>query len=101
MWLGNYKLPFPRLFLPTSQWVEEQTSNGWNYDGTINYPKIIGGSPIFKYHGHFKPKQIESTKGKRVVLAGGSGFIGKTVARVFHQKGWHVIILSRSAKSIQ
>jgi len=35
-----------------------------------------------------------------VVIAGGSGFIGKTVARVFHQKGWAVIILSRSAKPI-
>jgi len=55
MWLGNYRMPVPRLFLPSSQWVEEQTPQGWRFDGTINYPKIIGGSPVFSYKGHFMP----------------------------------------------
>ena len=55
---------------------------------------------MFKYGGHFKPIPKISSTGKTVVIAGGSGFIGKSVARVFHKKGWHVTILSRSSKPI-
>lgn len=100
LWLHNFKLPLPRLLLPTSEWVEEQTPEGWKFDGVIKYPKIIGAPTLLHYSGDFKPKINTEYSGKRVVIAGGSGFIGKTVARIFHQKGWHVTILSRSASKI-
>lgn len=97
LWFSNFKLPIPRFLLPTSQWTEEQTSKGWKFDGTINYPKIFGGSTLFHYSGHFEPKSNIEYLHKKVVIAGGSGFIGKTVARIFHKNGWHVTILSRSS----
>ncbi len=41
-----------------------------------------------------------SYQNKKVAIAGGSGFIGKEVARIFFKNGWHVTILSRSSKPI-
>lgn len=80
-WLWNYRLPIPSFFLPKSEWVEEQTPNGWNFDGKISVPSIIGGSKFFEYKGNFAPIKDIETIGKRVVIAGGTGFIGSSVAR--------------------
>jgi uncharacterized protein (TIGR01777 family) len=35
---------------------------------------------------------------QRVVLAGGSGFIGQSLAADFHARGWEVIVLTRSPR---
>lgn len=37
---------------------------------------------------------------KRLVVAGGSGFLGRSVARALADTGWEVVILSRSPSSI-
>lgn len=38
----------------------------------------------------------ESTK--RIVLAGGSGFLGQALASFFHERGFEVIVLTRCPK---
>src|SRR5947209_1351690 len=35
---------------------------------------------------------------KRIVLAGGSGFLGQALARHFQSAGWEVVILTRSLR---
>lgn len=35
-------------------------------------------------------------KSKRIILAGGSGFLGQALARHFKERGWEVIVLTRS-----
>lgn len=36
---------------------------------------------------------------KKVVIAGGSGFIGSALCKLFHDKGYEVVVLSRSGKA--
>lgn len=38
-------------------------------------------------------------KGEKIIIPGGSGFLGRTLAKWFHQKGAEVIILSRSPQT--
>ena len=40
---------------------------------------------------------METNKAKKVVLAGGSGFLGRTLAKWFLDRGWEVVVLSRRA----
>jgi uncharacterized protein (TIGR01777 family) len=35
-----------------------------------------------------------------IILPGGSGFLGRTLAKWFSSKGWHVVILSRNPQAI-
>ena len=34
-------------------------------------------------------------RARKVVIAGGSGFLGRILRRHFHRKGWHIVVLTR------
>jgi uncharacterized protein (TIGR01777 family) len=36
---------------------------------------------------------------KKLILAGGSGFLGQALAKHFHARGWEVVVLTRHARS--
>ncbi len=46
-----------------------------------------------------RPEQTEDDPPRRVVIAGGSGFLGQSLARFLLGRGYHVVILSRTKKT--
>jgi uncharacterized protein (TIGR01777 family) len=91
-----FRLPLPRCLLPKSEWVETPTEKGWTFDGNISFPMV--GS-VLNYSGHFDIDKNETTPNRRLVIAGGSGMIGKEVCQLFIKKGYDVYCLSRSAST--
>lgn len=89
-----FKIPLPAFLLPKSVWVEKPSSEGWTFDGTISFP-LVG--TLMHYYGHFKADKIKGIKGRRIIIAGGAGMIGKEVCKEFIKKGYDVYCLSRSA----
>lgn len=51
------------------------------------------------YYSHFQVKKPEIVKNRRVIIAGGSGMIGKEVCLEFIKKGYDVYCLSRSSRT--
>ena len=89
-----FQIPLPRFLLPKSEWIEKPTERGWEFDGTISFP-LIGS--LMHYYGHFKIDQMNVVKNRRILIAGGSGMIGKEVCLEFIKKGYDVYCLSRSS----
>jgi uncharacterized protein (TIGR01777 family) len=52
------------------------------------------------YYGDFKITQDKPAKDKRVIVAGGSGMVGKEVCAEFIKKGYDVYCLSRKAGTL-
>ena len=96
MTLFNLKLPLPNALLPKSEWVEKPTEQGWDFDGKISLP-VVGS--LLHYYGHFQVDKPDLVKNKRLIIAGGSGMIGKEVCLEFIKKGYEVYCLSRSANT--
>jgi uncharacterized protein (TIGR01777 family) len=95
--MDRFSIPLPACLLPQSKWVERPTEKGWTFDGHISAP-LIGN--IMHYHGSFQPDPISpSTKGKRIIIAGGSGMIGQELCKSFAKKRYDVYCLSRSART--
>ena len=38
---------------------------------------------------------------KKIILAGGAGFLGRTLAKWFNEKGYEIIVLSRRSASLE
>jgi hypothetical protein len=81
LWLWNFRLPIPSIFLPKSEWFEEQTANGWKFDGKLSLPTVLGGFKFFEYKGNFVPAPNSEHSGRQVVIAGGTGLIGSAIAK--------------------
>lgn len=47
-----------------------------------------------------RASEAAPTTGRKLVIAGGSGFLGRAAARYFAASGWEVVIVSRSAPSL-
>lgn len=90
----SFKIPLPTFLLPKSEWIEKPTDKGWKFDGKISFPMI---GTLLHYYGHFQVDKKDVVKNKRVVIAGGSGMIGKEVCLEFIKKGYDVYCLSRSS----
>lgn len=91
--LNAFKIPLPNFLLPQSKWVETPTKEGWKFDGTVSFP-LLG--TLLHYYGHFNVHKISPvSKNRRVIIAGGSGMIGKAVCLEFLRKGYDVYCLSR------
>ena len=45
-------------------------------------------------------RSAQSTDKGRVVLAGGSGFLGQSLARALTDRGYEVVVLTRSASGV-
>jgi uncharacterized protein (TIGR01777 family) len=88
-----FKIPLPSFLLPKSEWVEKPTTKGWEFDGKISYP-LIG--TLMHYNGQFEIENMQALPKRRLIIAGGSGMIGKEVCLEFLQKGYDVYCLSRS-----
>jgi uncharacterized protein (TIGR01777 family) len=92
----SFMLPFPSFLLPKSVWVEKPTEQGWEFDGNITVPMI---GTIMHYYGSFHIDKAIRITNKRIIIAGGSGMIGKEVCFEFIKKGYDVYCLSRSLKT--
>lgn len=90
------KIPLPAFLLPKSEWTETPTEKGWTFDGSVSFP-LVG--PLLHYYGDFKIDPVDKVQNKRIVIAGGSGMIGKEVCLEFIKKGYEVYCLSRSANT--
>lgn len=93
---NSIKLPFPTFLLPKSEWIENPTKTGWEFNGKVSFPFI---GTLMHYHGHFDVNPMETPKNKRIIIAGGSGMIGREVCLEFIKKGYDVYCLSRSEKT--
>ncbi|MDF1677658.1 MAG: TIGR01777 family oxidoreductase [Legionellaceae bacterium] len=93
-----FKLPLPQCLLPKSEWTETPTTDGWTFDGKLNLPGI---EPLLTYSGDFK---VDTTplapQTKRLIIAGGTGMIGKAICEHFIRLGYDVYCLSRHADSV-
>lgn len=89
-------IPLPTFLLPKSEWIETPTETGWKFDGKISFP-IIG--TLLHYQGHFQVTKPDTVKNKKIIIAGGSGMIGKEVCLEFIKKGYDVYCLSRSSNT--
>jgi len=92
----SFKLPLPTFLLPKSEWVEKPTENGWEFDGKVSFPMI---GTLFHYYGHFQVDKTKVVNHRRIIIAGGTGLIGKEVCLEFIKKGYDVYCLSRSANT--
>jgi uncharacterized protein (TIGR01777 family) len=92
----KFKLPLPSCLLPKSHWLETPTTNGWTFDGRISLP-LIG--ELMHYKGDFHPEPIAQQVNKKLIIAGGSGMIGREVCLAFLRLGYDVYCLSRSTQS--
>jgi uncharacterized protein (TIGR01777 family) len=92
----SFKIPLPTFLLPKSEWVEKPTEKGWQFDGKISFPMI---GTLLHYYGHFQIDKKDVVQNKRIIIAGGSGMIGKEVCLEFIKKGYDVYCLSRSAQT--
>ena len=91
----SFKIPLPTFLLPKSEWVEKPTQNGWVFDGKISLP-LLG--TLMHYYGDFQINP-QISRDKRIIIAGGSGMIGREVCLEFIKKGYDVYCLSRSAST--
>lgn len=91
-----FTLPLPSFLLPKSEWVEKPTETGWKFDGKVSLP-IIG--TLLHYYGNFQVDKKDVVKNRRIIIAGGSGMIGKEVCLEFIKKGYDVYCLSRSSNT--
>jgi uncharacterized protein (TIGR01777 family) len=91
-----FKLPLPACLTPKSEWVEKSMENGWQFDGTISLPFV---GRILHYHGDFQMNKPELEIDKRILIAGGSGMVGKEACLEFIKKGYDVYCLSRSLQT--
>ena len=89
-----FKIPLPKFLLPKSVWTEKPTEEGWEFNGTISMP-LVG--PLLHYYGNFQIEKSNCFTKRRLIIAGGSGMIGKEVCIAFIKKGYDVYCLSRSA----
>ncbi|WP_454781101.1 TIGR01777 family oxidoreductase [Legionella sp. WA2022007384] len=92
----SFKIPLPTFLLPKSEWVEKPTEQGWKFDGTVSFPMI---GTLMHYYGHFHVNKMDVVTNKRVIIAGGSGMIGKEACLEFVKKGYEVYCLSRSSET--
>lgn len=92
----SFKIPLPSFLLPKSEWIEKPTEKGWEFDGKVSLPMI---GTLLHYFGYFQVDKKDVVKNKRVVIAGGSGMIGKEVCLEFIKKGYDVYCLSRSSNT--
>ncbi|QBR84778.1 TIGR01777 family protein [Legionella israelensis] len=92
----SFKIPIPSFLSPKSVWTEKPIEKGWEFDGRVSFP-IIG--TLFHYYGYFQIEQTDSVKNGRVIIAGGSGMIGREVCLEFIKKGYDVYCLSRSSNT--
>ncbi|WP_454784033.1 TIGR01777 family oxidoreductase [Legionella sp. WA2024007413] len=90
----SFKIPLPTFLLPKSEWIEKPTEKGWKFDGKVSFPMI---GTLLHYYGHFQVNRMDVGKNKRVIIAGGSGMIGKEACLEFIKKGYDVYCLSRSS----
>lgn len=90
----SFKIPLPTFLLPKSEWIEKPTEQGWEFDGKISFPMI---GTLLHYYGHFQVNKIDFVQNKRIIIAGGSGMIGKEVCLEFVKKEYDVYCLSRSS----
>eukprot|EP01038_Epipyxis_sp_PR26KG_P012520 gene12520-16792_t len=89
-----FTIPLPNFLLPKSEWVEIPQVNGWSFDGVITFPFL---GTMMRYYGSFQINEVNIMSNKRVIIAGGSGMIGKEVCLEFVRKGYDVYCLSRSS----
>lgn len=92
----SFKIPLPSFLLPKSEWIEKPTKNGWKFDGKVTFPMI---GTLLHYYGHFQIDKRDVVRNKRIIIAGGSGMIGKEVCLEFIKKGYDVYCLSRSVNT--
>lgn len=92
----SFKVPLPAFLLPKSEWVEKPTATGWDFDGKISFP-LLG--TLLHYYGHFQIDKRDVVQNKRIIIAGGSGMVGREVCLVFIKKGYEVYCLSRSERT--
>ena len=93
----SFKIPLPTFLLPKSEWVEKPTERGWEFNGKISFPMI---GTLMHYYGHFQIDKTDAVKNKRIIIAGGSGMIGKEACLEFIKKGYDVYCLSRSSNTL-
>jgi uncharacterized protein (TIGR01777 family) len=86
-----FKIPLPLCVLPKSVWQEKPTEQGWLFEGSITLP-LLG--TVFHYYGRFGINQPQLIS-NRIIIAGGSGMIGREVCLTFIKKGYEVYCLSR------
>lgn len=94
--LDLFQLPIPSFLLPKSEWVEKTTEKGWDFDGKISFPMV---GTLMHYYGHFQIDKTDVVNKKRMIIAGGSGMIGKEVCLAFIKQGYDVYCLSRSSNT--
>ncbi|RUR07524.1 DUF1731 domain-containing protein [Legionella sp. km772] len=87
-----FKIPLPQFLLPKSSWEEKPCEKGWLFEGKISLP-LLG--TIVHYYGRFTINYPLPAPPKRIIVAGGSGMIGRTVCLAFLKKGYEVYCLSR------
>ncbi|WP_241480321.1 DUF4166 domain-containing protein [Legionella norrlandica] len=90
----SFRIPLPMFLLPKSEWIEKPTEEGWKFDGKVSFPMI---GTLLHYYGHFQVNKKNDVKNKKIIIAGGSGMIGKEVSWEFIKKGYDVYCLSRSS----
>lgn len=92
----KWKLPLPSACLPSSKWIEKATPTGWYFEGTISLP-LLG--QLMSYKGEFTPSQnVEKNGAKRLIIAGGTGMIGRAVCEVFLRQGYQIFCLTRNSQ---
>ena len=91
-----FKIPLPTFLLPKSEWIEKPTERGWEFDGKVSLPMI---GTLLHYHGHFQIDTTDVVKNRRIIIAGGSGIIGKEACLELIKKGYDVYCLSRSSNT--
>lgn len=53
LWVGNVRIPLPRILKLESSWTETLTHEGWTFDGLIRLPPLLGAGALIQYSGNF------------------------------------------------
>ena len=115
MWIGRVKVPLPTWLQPSSRWTETLRSGGWDFDGTIALPAILGGGSIMQYRGSFnvdaKPPAFRRTSTssdsprhsppQRVIVTGGTGLLGTALCHKLGRanREIEIVVVSRNPTS--
>jgi uncharacterized protein (TIGR01777 family) len=82
--------------------IEKSSAKGFKVRGRVSFEWFAISNEIIQFwiEPHHSPLHGAHMSAKKLIIPGGSGFLGRTLAKWFEPQGYDVVILSRSSQEI-